>query len=183
MATDKPDKLLLLDLDETLVHATVQPLNEKADFVFDVYHVYKRPGVEQFLQEISQHFVLGVWSSADDAYVEEIVKTITPASVEWAMVWGKTRCTLKRDYQMDNYYWEKKLDKVKKKGFQLEQVIIVDDSPQKSRSNYGNAVYIHPFEGDGKDEELTHLFTYLLTLKEVENIRAIEKRGWRNRNS
>jgi TFIIF-interacting CTD phosphatase-like protein len=177
---DKSDKLLLLDLDETLIHATATPLGSAADFQFDAYHVYKRPGVEQFLLDISRHFTVGVWSSASEEYVKEIVKTITPATVEWFMIWGKDRCTIRRDYTLDQYYFEKRLDKIKKKGFRLEQVIIVDDSPEKSRNNYGNAVYIAPFEGDQQDRELTHLYQYLLTLKDAVNIRAIEKRGWRH---
>jgi len=176
---DKSDKLLLLDLDETLIHATTVPLTITPDFQFDLYHIYKRPGLERFLINISQHFTLGVWSSAGNAYVEEIVKMITPDTIEWFMIWGRSRCTIKRDYNLDGYYFEKRLDKVKKKGFKLEQIIIVDDSPEKSRSNYGNAVYIEPFTGNGNDNELTYLYDYLLTLKEAGNIRAIEKRGWR----
>ena len=177
---DKSDKLLLLDLDETLIHATASPLETTPDLQFDAYHIYKRPGLEQFLMNISQHFTLGVWSSASNDYVEEIVKMITPPTIEWFMVWGKSRCTIKRDYNLDTYYFEKRLDKVKNKGFKLEQIIIVDDSPEKSRSNYGNAVYIAPFEGDKNDHELTYLYDYLLTLKEVNNIRSIEKQGWRS---
>ena len=175
----KSDKLLLLDLDETLIHAVTAPLREAADFHFDLFHIYKRPGLEQFLINIAHHFTLGVWSSASNEYVEEIVKMITPDAIEWFMIWGRSRCTTKRDYNLDTYYFEKRLDKVKNKGFKLEQIIIVDDSPEKSRSNYGNAVYIEPFVGDRNDRELTYLYDYLLTLKEVSNIRTIEKRGWR----
>lgn len=63
------------------------------------------------------------------------------------------------------------MDKVKNKGLKLAQVIIVDDSPEKARSNYGNALYIAPFEGG---EELKYLYEYMLRLKEVENVRAVE---------
>ncbi len=178
---DKSDKLLLLDLDETLIHATTESLTFVPDLQFDSYHIYKRPGLERFLINISQHFTLGVWSSASNEYVGEIVKMITPDSIEWFMIWGRNRCSLKRDYNLDTYYFEKRLDKVKKKGFRLEQIIIVDDSPEKSRSNFGNAVYIEPFEGNRNDNELTYLYDYLLTLKGVNNIRTIEKRGWRHR--
>lgn len=177
---EKSNKLLLLDLDETLIHATPAPLAIAADFQFNLFHIHKRPGLDQFLINISRHFTLGVWSSAGNEYVEEIVKTITPSSIEWFLVWSKNRCTMKRDYVLDTYYFEKKLDKVKNKGFSLEQIIIVDDSPEKSRSNYGNAVYIDPFTGDPNDNELAYLYDYLLTLKDAGNIRAIEKRGWRS---
>ena len=81
----------------------------------------------------------------------------------------------------DNYYFEKRLDKLKKKGFRLEQIIIVDDTPEKSRSNYGNVIYIKEFSGDATDDELKYLFDYLLTLKTVDNLRTIEKRGWKTK--
>ena len=176
---DKSDKLLILDLDETLVHVTEKELAFSADFKFDKYHVHKRPYLEEFLVDISKHFTIGIWSSADDAYVMEIVKSIKPENVAFEIVWGRSRCSIKRDYDLDNYIFEKRLDKLKKKGFRLEQIIIVDDTPEKSRTNYGNAIYIQEFLGDKADEELKHLLDYLLTLKKVENIRRIEKRGWR----
>lgn len=176
---DKSDKLLILDLDETLIHATEIELGVLADFQFDKYFVHKRPNLDQFLAEISKHFTIGIWSSADDAYVTEIVKKVKPDNVEFEIIWGRSRCSLKRDYTFDTYYFEKRLDKLKKRGFKIEQIIIVDDTPEKSRNNYGNAVYIKEFTGDKADEELKHLYDYLLTLKKVDNVRTIEKRGWR----
>ena len=176
---NKSDKLLILDLDETLIHATEKELTFLADFKFDKYYVHKRPNLEKFLVDISKHYTIGIWSSADDDYVTEIVKNIKPENVTFEIVWGRSRCSIKRDYDMDNYIFEKRLDKLKKKGFRLEQIIIVDDTPEKSRNNYGNAIYIQEFLGNTTDEELNHLHDYLLTLKKVENIRTIEKRGWR----
>lgn len=175
----KSDKQLILDLDETLIHSSESDLGYPSDFQFDRYFVYRRPHLEQFLKEISKHYTVGLWSSADDSYVEEIVKNIKPLNVDFELAWGRSRCTMKRDYSTDSYYFEKRLEKLKSKGFRLEQILIVDDSPEKSRNNYGNAVYIKEYLGDQEDQELLHLYNYLLTLKTVENIRKIEKRGWR----
>lgn len=60
------DKLLILDLDETLIHATAEKLSIQEDFLFDKYFVYKRPHLDWFLSEISKHFKVGIWSSASD---------------------------------------------------------------------------------------------------------------------
>ena len=43
------DKLLILDIDETLVHATEEDLGRACDFETDWYVVYKRPHVDEFL--------------------------------------------------------------------------------------------------------------------------------------
>jgi carboxy-terminal domain RNA polymerase II polypeptide A small phosphatase len=178
---EKSNKLLILDLDETLIHASETELGFEADLKLDKYYVYKRPYLDQFLTNISKHFTIGIWSSADDIYVTEIVKNIKPHNVEFAIIWGRSRCSLKRDFTFDQYYFEKHLDKLKKKGYRLEQIIIVDDTPEKSRSNYGNAIYIKQFTGDLADDELKYLQDYLLTLKNVANVRTIEKRNWRTR--
>lgn len=176
---ERSDKLLILDLDETLIYATEKELGVSPDFQFDKYFVYKRPYLDNFLLDISNHFAIGIWSSADDTYVTEIVKNIKPHNVEFEIIWGRSRCSLKRDLNSGNYYFEKRLAKLKKRGFKLQQIIIVDDTPSKSKYNYGNAIYIKEFLGDTTDVELKYLHDYLLTLKTVVNVRKIEKRGWR----
>lgn len=171
--------LIILDLDETLVYATEDKLDIKEDLRFGKYFVYKRPGLDNFLRQISQHFKIGIWSSAGDIYVAEIVKAVKPVDVKFEIVWSRSKCTQRRDLDLDFYYWEKRLSKLKKKGFRLEKILIVDDSPEKSKSNFGNAVRIKEFKGESSDNELAALFDYLLTLKYVDNVRTIEKRSWR----
>lgn len=175
----KSDKLLIFDLDETLIYATDKELGFSADFVFDNYFVYKRPNLNKFLLDISTHFRIGIWSSADDTYVDEIVKNINQDNLKFEIIWGRSKCSLKKDIVFDTFYFEKRLDKLKKKGYKLEQILIVDDTPEKSRNNYGNAINIKGFSGDMSDNELDYLFFYLLLLKNVNNVRIIEKRDWR----
>lgn len=172
-------KLLILDLDETLIFATENPSEYPADFRFDRYFVYKRPGLTEFLTEMARHFTLGVWSSADDDYVAALVSEIKPELVSMEIIWGRSRCSVRRDVSADTYCFEKRLAKLKKRGFRLENMLIVDDSPEKLRSNYGNAIYIKPFTGETDDEELQHLQTYLIAIKDTGNVRLIEKRYWR----
>lgn len=170
--------LLVLDLDETLIHATEHPLEIKPDYQVFSYFVYSRPHLDWFLNKISTSYRLGIWSSADDEYVEAIVDCIKPDEINFEFVWGRSRCTIKRDYNLDRYFKEKRLKKLKKYGHTLEKILIVDDTPEKLKDNYGNAIYIKPFEGDLKDDVLLRLYDYLETIKEVENVRKIEKRGW-----
>jgi TFIIF-interacting CTD phosphatase-like protein len=72
------------------------------------------------------------------------------------------------------------LKKVKRRGYNLESVIAIDDTPRKWEKSYGNLARVKPFEGDESDRELDHLLIYLDTLKNEKNIRSIEKRGWRD---
>ncbi|MDX2048077.1 MAG: HAD family hydrolase [Chitinophagaceae bacterium] len=175
----KSDKLLILDLDETLIFATERSLNLHEDFKFGSYFVYKRPYLDEFLNEVSSKFTLGVWSSASDDYVSGIAKLIVPAHINLFITWGRSKCTLRRNSVYDTLYFEKRLGKIKNKGFGLEKILLVDDTPEKARSNYGNAVYLKEFKGDKSDNELPDLCKYLISIMDVENVRVIEKRNWK----
>jgi RNA polymerase II subunit A small phosphatase-like protein len=182
--------LLILDLDETLVHAREEPLERPADFTLYNYHVYRRPYLDQFIERCAQCFDLAVWSSASDDYVREVTQTIFPEPNQLHFIWGRSRATLRRSVEEEfshSPYWLghmaylKPLHKVKRLGWDLERVLIVDDSPEKSVRNYGNAIHPSAYEGNENDDELVHLATYLETLKDCANVRKIEKRRWRSK--
>ena len=50
-----------------------------------------------------------------------------------------------------------------------------------SKNNYGNAIYPSEFTGDRNDDDLKFLSIYLKTLKDIENVRRIEKRNWKQK--
>lgn len=175
--------LLILDLDETLIHATESVIDFQPSFRFSKYNIYPRPFLLEFLTEATQYFKLAIWSSADDEYVDEVVKLVKPSNIVFEFVWARSRCTTRRNIELDKYVHEKRLKKVKKLGYTLERVLIVDDSPEKTRENFGNAIYIQPFEGAKDDDELLRLIDFLKSLSEKTNVRRIEKRGWRNKSN
>jgi len=170
--------LLILDLDETLVHATEQPLPRRHDFVVGPYVVYQRPELADFLTACSKLFRLAVWSTAGDEYVRMVVEQIVPPGVELVFAWGRSRCVRRYDMEDFEYEFLKDLRKVKRAGFSLERTLIVDDTPSKVARHYGNAVYVPPFFGDVEDSTLPRLARYLASLHEAPNVRVIEKRGW-----
>lgn len=59
--SEQSDILLVLDLDETLIHATSRKLFLMEDFRIEKFFVYKRPHLDWFLNEVSKDFKLG-WS-------------------------------------------------------------------------------------------------------------------------
>jgi TFIIF-interacting CTD phosphatase-like protein len=94
---------------------------------------------------------------------------------------GRDRCTRRFDADLGEEGFIKDLKKVKRIGFPLERILFVDDTHSKMARNYGNAIYIQPFEGDHEDHELPKLLRYLETIHDVENFRKLEKRGWRHK--
>jgi RNA polymerase II subunit A small phosphatase-like protein len=76
----------------------------------------------------------------------------------------------------------KPLVKIKRRyNIPLERILIIEDDPLKVKSNYGNAIYVKPFQGDVADDELKHLTHYLQEIAMESNFRRIEKRGWKRR--
>lgn len=183
--------MLILDLDETLMHAREQALEEKEAFKVFHFYVYLRPFLKEFLEEIKEDFLVAVWSSASDDYVEAMVAQLFPKDYPLEFVWGRKRCTYRskrfsehfgrylEDYETP-YFYLKSLDKVKRRGYQLERILIVDDSPEKTQNNYGNAIHPSEFTGNTADDELLYLLKYLKSLKDIVNVRRLEKRGWRS---
>jgi TFIIF-interacting CTD phosphatase-like protein len=179
-------KLLILDLDETLIHSTETPLPQAVDFSVYSYYVYKRPQLDIFLATCLELFDVAVWTSAGTEYATKIVENIFLDPKVLKFVWSGERCSIASNINYDQidgeyppYYSRKPLKKVKRQGYKLESIIVIDDTPKKWEMSYGNLVTVKPFKGDEVDRELEHLLIYLKILKEVENIRCIEKRWWR----
>jgi RNA polymerase II subunit A small phosphatase-like protein len=87
-------KILILDLDETLIYATEQSLERKSDFLVGQYFVYTRPFLVSFLAFCFENFDVAVWTTATKAYAEEILKTILKDNQKLLFVWTRDRCTL-----------------------------------------------------------------------------------------
>lgn len=173
-------KLLVLDLDETLVHASARQLHRPADTQVVGYHVYKRPYVDDFLDFAFAHFNVGVWTSSGSLYAEPLVAWLMPGRT-LEFLWSSQHCSTARDWETGGYTSQKRLAKLKRLGFALEQMIGIDDTPSKYAKNYGNLIQVREFTGDGCDDELLHLSRYLDVLRAQPNIRTVEKRRWRER--
>lgn len=171
--------LLVLDLDETLVFATERSIDREPDHLVGPYAVYRRPGLTQFLELAFEHFNVAVWTSSSPAYAQAICESIFPDPRRLAFIWASDRCTMRRDFQSDTWVQIKNFAKLRRRGFDLDRVLVVDDSPEKHVKNYGNLLRVRPYEGAVDDDELLALATYLVSLASLRDVRSIEKRRWR----
>jgi TFIIF-interacting CTD phosphatase-like protein len=173
-------KLLVLDLDETLIHARGRgeaelpwpPQRRVAHF-----RVYLRPGVQRFMSEVLERFTVGVWTSATTDYAHAMLERIV-ARDRLRFVFARDRCTHRRDLEFDESYWIKDIHKLADFGFDNQQILFVDDKARGLERSYANLVRIPPFEGDPADRALTKLLAYLIELDELDDVRSVDKRGW-----
>ena len=166
-------KLLVLDLDETLIHGN--PEADEGDFLAAGIPVFIRPGARRFLAQMAKIFDLAVWTSATEDYASDIVKTLFPSPPMF--LWCRERCVRRINPETRELEFIKDLKKLRRLGWDLANVLVVDDSPEKLARNYGNLVRLPPFTG-GQDDILEPLASFLEELYAKPDVRVIEKRGW-----
>jgi Dullard-like phosphatase family protein len=185
------DKLLILDMDETLIHTERFEDNYlpegSYDFKFPIhgkydekwYYTIKRPFLDEFLKYAFDNFKVAVWTAGGSDYAGEVMKGIGIDTKKLEFFWTRERCTIKYDYMTMQNYGQKNLLKVHRSfGWNLDKVLIVDDVEKTAINNYGNLIKIKSFLYDRNDTELLKLMSYLEKIKNSPNFRAIEKRGW-----
>lgn len=173
--------LVILDLDETLIHAKEKGLIRglPVDFYAGPFPVYKRPDVDLFIQQLFLQYKVAVWTSASPLYAREVVNNLFGKYKDrLEFVWDSTRCTWGYDPYWQRRRSYKKLYKVRRKGYNIERVIAIDDTPSKWAHSYGNLVRVPEWEGEQDDTILYRLLPYLQWLNMHSNVRAVEKRGW-----
>lgn len=154
--------LLIFDLDETLVHATTSPLVRPADLLWQQYHVYKRPHLVEMLEQASPFYDFAVWSSSSREYVDAIVDYVFGTAFPLKFTWAIDRCIQRVHPQSNGYVYIKDLRKVQSQGYQVERVVMVDDSPEKLVRQPRNHVQIPPYVGQADDVELLALAAALI---------------------
>ncbi|MCJ8282669.1 MAG: HAD family hydrolase [Rivularia sp. ALOHA_DT_140] len=132
----KHNKLLILDIDETLIYASEKKLDRLHDFKLDECFVYIRPGVKEFISGCSKWFSLAVWNSSSSDYAGEVIKNVFPENLQLEFIFTRERCLFKRNPDLDVIEIFKPLKKVKRKGFSLDRVLIVDDIAETFKYNY-----------------------------------------------
>lgn len=186
----KKDKLLILDIDECLIHSVHKTQVSEMSYnfyknSFDVldgmYRTMKRPNLEEFLNYTFNNFNIAVWTAAGADYASDVLKNIGINEAYLAFFYSEKNCTPKYDYGdgwgMGSIIYYKKISKLSKRGWNMENVLMIDDKPEYIDS-YGNVIKISPFYGDDTDTELLSIIKYLDLIKDEKNYRVIDKRNW-----
>ncbi|CAI5527605.1 unnamed protein product, partial [Closterium sp. Naga37s-1] len=168
-SADAPPVTLVLDLDETLVHSTMD-FCPFSDFNFPVLlnshthmvHVRKRPHVETFLQKVAELFEVVVFTASQGIYADKLLDIMDP----------KTELVQHRIFRESCVYIEGNYVKdLSVLGRDLSKVVIVDNSPQAFGLQVDNGIPIEAWFDDDKDCELQLLLPFLETLARADDVR------------
>jgi CTD small phosphatase-like protein 2 len=154
-----PDISLVLDLDETLVHCSVEPIPDP-DVTFPVvfggqtYQVYvrKRPFLERFLARMADRFEVTVFTASQSVYAERLLDIIDP---EKRFI--RHRLYREACLNVDGNY----VKDLTVLGRDLRKTLLVDNSPHAFGYQLDNGVPIESWFEDPDDRELLKLAWFL----------------------
>ncbi|GLJ15824.1 hypothetical protein SUGI_0260980 [Cryptomeria japonica] len=166
-----PPITLVLDLDETLVHSTLEHCDD-ADFTFPVYfnlrehtvYVRCRPYLQLFMDRVADMFEIIVFTASQSIYAEQLLNVLDP----------KRKLIRHRVYRESCVFVEGNyLKDLTVLGRDLAQVAIIDNSPQAFGFQVDNGIPIESWFEDRSDSALISLLPFLETLVGADDVRPI----------
>jgi len=166
-----PKITLVLDLDETLVHCTVEPTHD-ADLIFPVVfngieysvNVRLRPYLMEFLEAIRSKFEVVIFTASQEVYANELLNRIDPEGKYIKHRMFRDSCLLVEG----NY-----LKDLNVLGRDLSTSVLVDNSPHAFGYQVDNGIPIESWFDDQSDTELLKLEQFLGTLHGVDDVRTV----------
>jgi CTD small phosphatase-like protein 2 len=168
-------KTLILDMDETLIHAKPK-IKANEDFEPDyeitldddegelVFMVKMRPGLVECLERLATFYEVIVFTAAERTYATKIIKHFDPNGDYIKHILSREHCV------HTNNYYVKDLRIISDR--KMEDMVIVDNSIVAFAFNLDNGVPINDFRGEEPmDEELIYMTSYLEDIYHYEDIR------------
>ncbi|XP_010100996.2 CTD small phosphatase-like protein 2 isoform X1 [Morus notabilis] len=170
---------LVLDLDETLVHSTLDPCDD-ADFTFTVFfnmkehtvYVRKRPYLRTFLERVAEMFEVVIFTASQSIYAEQLLDILDPDQ----------KLISRRVYRESCIFSDGSYTKdLTVLGVDLAKVAIIDNSPQVFRLQVNNGIPIKSWFDDPADRALIALLPFLETLVDADDVRPIIAKKFGNK--
>ena len=154
-------RLIVFDLDETLVHATEAPLPHPHDFRAGAYFVHVRPFAPELVAFCASRCDVGVWSSAGERYVEAVTEQLFGAAAPLRFAWSVSKCIQRIDPKSNGYVYIKDLRRLMKHGYAVDEILMLDDSPEKLQRQPANHIHVPAFTGDPGDDALLAVIEHI----------------------
>ena len=170
-AAGAPRATLVLDLDETLVHCSMEPI-VSPNLVFPVdwegaryvIYAYTRPGLAEFLRAVGELFEVVLFTASMPVYAGRVCDLLDPAHTVIQHRLYRHACVhIDRNYLKD----------LRVLGRDLATTVIVDNSPQAFAFQYDNGIPILSYFDSQTDRELLKLLPLLRRLAVADDVRPI----------
>ncbi|KAJ4267683.1 Nuclear envelope morphology protein 1 [Fusarium torreyae] len=181
-----PQKTLILDLDETLIHSMSKGGRMSTGHMVEVrlnttyvgvggqtsigpqhpilYWVNKRPYCDEFLRRVCKWYNLVVFTASVQEYADPVIDWLEAERKYFSARYYRQHCTFRQGAFI------KDLSSVES---DLSKVMILDNSPLSYLFHQDNAIPIQGWINDPTDTDLMHLVPLLEGLQYVHDVRAL----------
>lgn len=173
---DRTKPLLVLDMDETLLHSDfvtgrngydVSIVNDSGRRYY--VNILLRPHLSTFLDEVSKLFNLALFTASEEYYASEIIEHFDPEDRYFCCKLFRQHCIQNED---EAYVKDLRIFR----NFNLKDVLIVDNSPNCFLNQLGNGIPIVDYTGDSTDTELLSLLDYLRAVWSSKNMAVTNRK-------
>lgn len=174
---------VVLDMDETLIHSVFESAEnnyrqdeERAstrhkhhftvvvgtDEEVETAHVYKRPGLMRFMDELAKHCEVVVFTAALPVYAKPVLDKIDPSCHIVHRLYRDSTVT---------YRGQPFVKDLARLGRDLRKCVLVDNNPFALLATPDNAMPIQSFYDDPEDNELEKALQLLLEMSQLDDVR------------
>jgi RNA polymerase II subunit A small phosphatase-like protein len=147
------------------------PTAQIEDVVHFVY-VMKRPGVDEFLVEMAKHYEVVIYTASLNKYADPLLDLLDPQNTIRTRLFRESCVYYEGNYVKDLSLLDR----------DLEQTIIIDNSPSSYIFHPENAIDCSSFIDDPNDWELDQIGAFLKGIRNIDDVRGTSNlwREWPN---
>jgi TFIIF-interacting CTD phosphatase-like protein len=145
--------LLILDLDETLIHTTYERISGiHLQSQRGYFYLYERPYLGEFLHRHKSQFSFAIWSASKSSYVKWVINNTALREFHFEFIYTRKNCKRQIGINGEPIY----LKNLNEELFILPKIIFLDDTPQYV-APIELTMKVPEFRGDFSDRYLKEL--------------------------
>jgi hypothetical protein len=123
-----------------------------------------RPGLRDFLKDLSRKYEIILFSDEDSQFMEEVISTVDPYHMFLRSSFGREFFTMHRGRYVKDYDYFNR---------DFRNVIIVDFNKKQNYNKHENLVIIDKYNGEETDNSLNDLKSFLIHCHKYDDVRKV----------